>query len=64
MKNPIIQRLVNDLEKELFGKTEPGHCVSCKQKFSSENTFTEKGWIETKNSRLCEKCYEDISRED
>jgi len=53
-----MNELVQETQLALFGPTEPGCCVKCKQPFSKENVYTEAGWKETKLSKLCEKCWD------
>lgn len=35
-------------------------CFSCKEEFSEKNVFTDAGWLETKLSGLCERCFNKI----
>jgi len=63
MKHPILQKLQEDLKKELFGETKDGSCVVCKQPFTQENVFTEAGWKEVKISQMCEKCWDETFKE-
>lgn len=41
----------------------PDYCISCGEKFSDKNVFTELGWKETKISGMCEKCWDTIFNE-
>lgn len=50
--------------KDALGPTLPGHCVVCKEPFSDENVFTPAGWGETKISQTCEKCWDDMWKEE
>lgn len=53
-----LQAFKQQLEKQLYGTTEQGCCVSCKEPFSDKNVRTELGWKETKISKLCENCWD------
>ena len=35
-------------------------CVSCKERFSDTNCFTQAGWQETQISGLCERCFDQM----
>ena len=38
-----------------------GTCVKCGEKYQDGvNVFTPEGWAETKISRLCESCFDEI----
>jgi hypothetical protein len=49
------------LEEFLYGTTEKGCCIQCKQLFSEANTHTAAGWKETNISKLCEDCFDNIT---
>lgn len=55
---------LNALFTRLYGETEPGHCVKCKQPYSDANVFTEAGWRETKLSGFCEACWDETFSEE
>lgn len=57
-RSPQMQASVETMREKLFGKTEPGCCVDCKQPFSDLNVHTEAGWRETRISGLCEDCWD------
>jgi hypothetical protein len=57
-RSPEMQQLITGMQETIFGKTEHGCCVSCKQPISEQNTHTEAGWRETKISGLCEDCFD------
>lgn len=59
-----FQKLKTDLEKEARGDTPAGHCLECKEPFSSANVFTPAGWKETSISNLCERCWDSMFAED
>jgi len=48
------------LQVSLFGATLPGCCVKCKQPFSDKNVRTPAGWKETKISKMCENCWDNM----
>lgn len=52
---------LNKLSLELFGETKEGCCIECKKPFEDGvNVHTEAGWRETKLSRMCESCFDDM----
>lgn len=64
---PDLQKLVDGLAREVFGRAPsdvPGKCIACCCPFNEHNVFTEAGWRETKISGLCEKCFDEICKED
>ena len=40
------------------------NCVCCNTPFSGKNVFTPSGWRETQISGMCEKCFDDLFKED
>jgi hypothetical protein len=59
--------LKDDLAKLLFGNSKeeiPGQCIKCKKPFDDTNVFTKAGWKETELSGFCEKCFDDMFKED
>jgi hypothetical protein len=62
-RTPEMQRFVDTMANMVFGKTESGCCVNCKQPFSDKNTFTPAGWRETKISGFCEHCWDEMFRD-
>ncbi len=38
-------------------------CVRCREPFSEANTWTPAGWRETRLSGLCERCFDEVTRE-
>jgi len=63
LEGQALKNFKKNLEHSLFGNTESGHCVSCKEVFSDKNVFTDLGWKETKISKLCEKCWDKLFKE-
>lgn len=63
MSNNPLKDLQDALEKQIYGSTEAGHCVDCKKPFTSLNVHTQAGWRETKLSKLCEDCWNDLFAE-
>ena len=59
-----LQDVKDLMEKELFGETPKDCCVSCKKPFSDKNVFTSAGWKETKISKMCEACWDDLFEDD
>jgi hypothetical protein len=55
--------LTKKLREELFGETEDGCCVKCKQRFSESNVFSDAGWRETEISQICEDCWDKMFSE-
>jgi len=52
-------------EEELKRHLENGEplwteCLRCKKTFSSENTHTNLGWMETQISGFCEDCFDEV----
>jgi hypothetical protein len=39
------------------------HCVSCNELFTKENTYTLAGWRETQISGFCEKCFDELFKD-
>lgn len=54
---------LEQLKADLKASVPPGHCVSCQQPFTCENVRTPAGWAETKLSRLCENCWDEMCAE-
>lgn len=52
------------LEMAAFGATKPGTCVKCKEAFSDKNVHTQAGWRETKISKMCENCWDNLFKAD
>ena len=46
-----------------FG-TPPNVCWCCKEAFSTKNVFTLEGYKETKISSTCEKCFDNMFKEE
>lgn len=58
-----LESLKRRLEKSIYGDTPPACCVSCKQPFTDKNVFTPLGWKETKISKLCEACWDNMFKD-
>ena len=58
----------NDKLAEYAGldKSQPAnYCIKCKCPFKQDvNVFTPEGWRETRISRFCEKCFDELFEED
>jgi len=66
-KSPQIQEFVDNMARLVFGVAPsdiPGHCIKCREGFSPSNVYTDAGWRETKISGLCERCFDEICKED
>jgi len=63
-KSPELQKFVDEMAKTFFGPTKEGCCVTCKEPFSEKNVFTPLGWAEVKISKMCEKCFDGMFKED
>lgn len=61
-----LEALKENLAKQAFGgaPVPEGHCRSCRQPFSDANVFTPAGWGETQLSKLCEKCWDEMWKEE
>lgn len=62
-----LKKLKDDLAQEAFDQASGetvGHCRSCKKPFSDKNVFSQAGWQETKISGMCERCWDDIMKEE
>lgn len=68
MERPkTLQDLVDQTAILAFGRKPsdvPGRCVNCTEPFSDKNVFTPAGWKETKISQLCEKCWDEMFKEE
>lgn len=66
---PLMPRLESDRalyeSQRRFAADHVTHikCVSCAQRFSDENCFTQEGWQETQISGLCERCFDSAMQE-
>lgn len=40
------------------------HCVQCSKEFSDKNVFTSEGWNEVWISGMCEKCFDDLFKDE
>lgn len=60
-----LERLKEDLRSCYpYPNVTKDTCIHCGEKFSLENTFTPAGWRETRISQLCEKCFDNLVKED
>ena len=66
---PLMPRLESDRalyeSQKQFAADHVTHtkCVSCAQRFSDENCFTQEGWQETQISGMCERCFDAVAME-
>jgi hypothetical protein len=66
MSNPLEQ-FKKDMARLAFGAAPadvPGCCIQCREPFSDKNVFTDAGRRETKISGLCEKCWDELFKEE
>lgn len=64
MKN--LQEFKDEMARNAFGAAPsdiPGHCIQCREGFSPSNVYSEAGWKETKISGLCERCFDEITKD-
>lgn len=47
-----------------FTLPKPGHCNNCGSPFSTSNTHTKEGWLETEITGLCEDCFDTMLAEE
>ncbi len=59
MNNPLRQFQAS-LEHAIYGETPEGHCVDCKQKFTTKNCRTVAEIRESKISKLCGLCWDKL----
>lgn len=59
-----IEKFLEKSFPEFADDKKQGICIECKQPFSDKNTFTVDGWAETKISRMCEKCFDELFAEE
>ena len=59
-----LEEFKKELADSLFGPTPAECCVKCKQPFSDKNVRTTAGWRETKISKMCETCWDDLFSSD
>lgn len=61
-----LQEFIDNVARIAFGAAPadvPGCCINCREPFSEKNVYTEAGRRETAISGLCEKCFDDMFKE-